>query len=62
MRDDLVLTPDLSAVDVPGWDSIKLIEIVLATEERFAIRLSTRELDNLKTVGDLAKVITEKAS
>ncbi len=62
MRDDLALTPDLSAKDVPGWDSFKQIEIILATEERFAIKMSTREVDRLQTVGDLVRVVAAKAA
>ena len=45
LRDDLVLTPTLSANDVPGWDSFKQIEILIATEQHFGIKLSTREVD-----------------
>ena len=57
MNDDMQLTPELSAKDVEGWDSFKQIEIILATEARFGIRLKTREIDNLTCVGDLASVI-----
>ena len=60
MRDDLRLTPELSAADVQGWDSLKQIEIIVATEGRFGIRLNSRELDNLRTVGDLARVVMAK--
>ncbi len=62
MRDDLVLSPGLSAKDVQGWDSFKQIEIVIATEERFGIKLHTRELDRLNNVGDLAAVVLAKAA
>jgi acyl carrier protein len=45
-----------------GWDSFKQIEIVMATEERFAIKLHTRELDRLHNVGDLVAVIAAKVA
>lgn len=61
MNDDLTLTPDLSAKDVEGWDSFKQIEIILATEARFGIRLKTREIDALSCVGDLAAVVASHA-
>jgi acyl carrier protein len=57
---DMQLTPELSAKDVPGWDSFKQIEIIISCEERFGIKLNTREIDSLKNVGDLAKVIESK--
>jgi acyl carrier protein len=62
LRDDLQLTPTLSASQVEGWDSMKQIEIVMATEERFAIKFSTRELDRLRNVGDLLSAIANKTS
>lgn len=57
LNDEMHLTPTLSAKDVEGWDSFKQIEIILATETRFAIRLKTREIDALSNVGDLAGII-----
>jgi len=60
MREDMKLTPELSAKDVPGWDSFKQIEIIISCEERFGIKLNTREIDSLKNVGDLATVIAAK--
>jgi acyl carrier protein len=61
MRDDMELSPGLTAKDVPGWDSFKQIEIMVSVEERFNIKLNTREIDGLKCVGDLATVIASKA-
>jgi acyl carrier protein len=60
MRDDLVLKPELSAKDVKGWDSFKQIEIIMAAEERFGMKFTTRELDSLQNVGDLVRVVAAK--
>ncbi len=60
MTDDMELTPALSAKDVAGWDSFKQIEIMISVEERFGIKLNTREIDSLKNVGDLAEVVAKK--
>jgi acyl carrier protein len=62
MRDDLALTPDLTAKQVQGWDSFKQIEIIMATEERWNIKFNTRELDSLQSVGDLVRLIGTKAA
>jgi acyl carrier protein len=62
LRDDIVLTAQTSARDVEGWDSFKQIEIVMAVEERFNIKMLTREMDGLKNVGDLVSVIEKKIS
>jgi acyl carrier protein len=60
LRDDIVLSPDLSAKDVEGWDSIKQVEIVIGTEEHYSIKFTTRELDRLQCVGDLASAVMSK--
>ena len=62
MRDDLVLTPELTAKDVEGWDSFKQIEIIIACEERFGVKFNTREIDSLNSLGDLAVVIARKTA
>jgi acyl carrier protein len=60
MTDDMSVTPALTAKDVPGWDSFKQIEIMVSVEERFGIKLNTREIDGMKSVGDLATIIASK--
>jgi acyl carrier protein len=60
MCEDLVLRSELSARDVKGWDSFKQIEIIMAAEERFEIKMTTREIDDLQTVGDLVRIIARK--
>jgi acyl carrier protein len=39
-----VPTPELTADDVPGWNSFKQIEILLEVQERFHIQLTLRFL------------------
>lgn len=60
LRDDMALTAAMNAKDVQGWDSFKQIEIVMASEEHWKIRFTTRELDALKCVGDLVSTIASK--
>jgi len=60
LRDDLTLSAEMSAKDVAGWDSFKQIEIIMASEEAWKIRFSTRELDELRCVGDLVRTIAAK--
>lgn len=62
MRDDIVLRADLTAADVEGWDSFKQIEIIVATQEQFRIKLTTKELDRLDSVGALVGLILAKAA
>ena len=60
MRDNIVLTPELTAKDVEDWDSFKQVEIIIATQEAFAVKLSTRDIDGLQRVGDLVRLVSEK--
>jgi acyl carrier protein len=60
VRDDLMLSEELSAKDVPDWDSFKQIEIIIAVESEFGIKFRTREMDSLNNVGDLVRMITDK--
>jgi len=62
MREDMQLKPELTAKDVPGWDSFKQIEIIIAIEEKYGIKFHTKELDSLSNVGDLARVVMTKTN
>jgi len=60
MSDDLVLSPETSAKDVPGWDSFKMVEIIVTIEERFGIQITSRDVDRLRNLGDLVTMISDK--
>ncbi len=58
--DRIVLTPDLTPSEIPGWDSARYITLVVATEARFRIRFEPAELEAMKTVGDFVQRIKGK--
>ena len=58
--DTIVLTPDLTAAEVPEWDSFNHINLIVAIESRFKIKFQTAELEQLHTVGHLANLIAQK--
>ncbi len=60
MADDLILTPATTAQDVEGWDSFKMIEIIMAIEAHYDIKIPSRQIDSLESVGDLAALIGAK--
>jgi acyl carrier protein len=62
VSDDISLAPQTIAADVPGWDSMKHIEIVIAVEQKYGVRFSSREVDGLRSVRDLADIIARKTS
>ena len=57
MNDDVVISRETSARDVPGWDSFKMIEIVMAVEGHFGVSVPSKKLDSMETVGDLVELI-----
>ena len=42
-----------------GADSLAIVELVLALEERFEVKIPDDEVDNIKTVGDATKYINQ---
>jgi acyl carrier protein len=58
--DTLVLTPELTAAEVPEWDSFNHINLIVAVESAFNIKFQTAELEQLHTVGHLADLVQEK--
>jgi acyl carrier protein len=56
-EDSLVVTPDLSAKDVDGWDSLTHIRLLLTVERAFKIKFSTSEIGKLEEVSDLVALI-----
>jgi acyl carrier protein len=55
--DSISVTPELSAKDVDGWDSVTHIRLMLTVEKAFKIKFSTSEISNLKNMGDLVTLI-----
>jgi acyl carrier protein len=58
--DTLVLRPDITAADVPGWDSFNHVNLIVAVEARFNIKFKTAEIEGLRNVGHLVEVIESK--
>ncbi|MGA9070888.1 MAG: acyl carrier protein [Terracidiphilus sp.] len=59
-EDSILLTPELSAKDVDGWDSLAHIRLLLTVERAFKIKFSTSEIGKLKNVGDLVTLVKAK--
>lgn len=56
----LVLRDELTAPDVPGWDSFNHINLVMQIEEDFSLRFTTDEIVSLKNVGEFKALIAAK--
>ena len=60
-NDDIVVTPSLTAEDVPEWDSLTHVRLILAVQKAFNVKFSAAQISNLKNVGDLMDLIRAKA-
>ena len=56
-RKDIVITTSSSSRDVPGWDSISHIALILAVERQFSFRMRASEIAQLTNVGALVSLI-----
>lgn len=58
--DTPVLTPEMTAREVEGWDSISSVTIMIRLEESFGVRFRTGEIAGLADIGALSKMIGER--
>jgi acyl carrier protein len=54
------LTEGLTLGDIPGWDSLAMVRLVLAIEERIGRQLNDLELESIETVADVEKVMNAR--
>jgi acyl carrier protein len=50
---------EASFIDDLGADSLDIVELVMAMEEEFEIEIPDEEAENIKTVGDAIKYISQ---
>jgi acyl carrier protein len=55
------VTPSKSFVDDLDVDSLSMVEVAMAVEEKFNAKIPDEELSKLKTVGDAVKYIEQHA-
>ena len=57
---DLVIDLTTTADDVDEWDPVNHITLIVETEQKFGIKFQTAELEELKDVGEFARLIASK--
>ena len=61
LRDnDVDIAPATRFDDLPDWDSMDLISVVVEAECRFGLAFDASEIDQLTTVGGLLEMIAVK--
>ena len=54
------VTADSSPETIENWDSVHHLNLVLALEEEYGFEFSPEEMDQAKTVGSLALVVSAR--
>ncbi|MGE5679379.1 MAG: acyl carrier protein [Bacillota bacterium] len=60
--EDYDIHDETTADQVPGWDSLSHVNVILAVEKEFNLRFKSMEVLKLKKVGDLQKLVDSKLS
>jgi acyl carrier protein len=58
--EQVTVTPELSAKDVPEWDSLLHISLMVAVEKDFGIRFNVGEVESTRNLGEFADLIVQK--
>jgi len=52
-NDDIELNESTVAADIPEWDSLNHIYLVVAIEKQFKIKFTTHQIQSWQCVGDI---------
>ena len=61
-HDRFEMRDDLTAPDVEGWDALTHMSIITALEKSFGIRFKLREINQLRNMGSLIELISNKVT
>lgn len=54
------LSPETTADDIEGWDSLSHIQLIVAAEQEFGVRFTSREIMKWNNVGEWVGCIEGK--
>ena len=58
----LILHPEMTSFDVPGWDSLNNIALIISIEKELRVKFSAAEVVGLQNVGEMVKLVEKKLS
>ena len=59
-EDDVEITEESEFVDDLGLSSMEFFNLISLIEERFHVKFSDRDIQNLETVGDVVELLEEQ--
>ena len=57
---DIVLRDEMTADDIPGWDSLTHITLCLAFEQEFQVSFEVSEIESMLSYTDFVEVLEKK--
>ncbi len=54
--------PDTVPNDVPGWDSLTHLTLVITIEEQLGVRFTSAEIERMTSVGNICAILADKRS
>ncbi|NLX05314.1 MAG: acyl carrier protein [Phycisphaerae bacterium] len=60
-REDIALTDETTAADVPGWDSVAQINLMVSIEQSFGVQFTGNQLAEFRNVGELRRFLEGRA-
>jgi acyl carrier protein len=59
-RRPLSVSENTKAADIEEWDSLSHLEVIVAVENHFKVKFSTKEIHSWKNVGDICSAVENK--
>ena len=56
------ITADSSPETIENWDSMQHLNLVLAVEEKFGVQLEPEDIEEMKTIGEVAALVEKLQS
>ena len=58
---DITIGPETTANDIDEWDSLSNIQLLVAIEKAFAgVKFNTGEVANMRNVGEMVSLISQR--
>lgn len=58
--ENLKIEDATTAQDVPGWDSLTHINLIIEIEEEFGLKFTVDDIAGLKNVGEMVDMVEKK--
>ncbi len=60
--ESIVVEDSTTADDIEGWDSLEHINLIIAMEDEFGVKLSMSEVSGMKNVGEAVDIMLARGT